>query len=459
MTLFLRDFLDYPGLDRMEMREEIFHCGGSWVRITMIYKIHLMAYGFSDDALWASGGCGLSQQSTAEEMLDLDEEKSVIKGVLHGMYGLTLILSRDGKLGIGPRAWSVRIWCGAGLGLGIHDPQKNELCGMEIARESGTRWSSDDSLGKRAPTMAVGRDGAPTMAVGRDGAPMMAVGRDGATMAIRCPTGDNASGDHIVFNMQQRSFSSFSFHQKRMDLTIPQGPRNRKAWPELGGTTARSVGSRVSNTRSQIQAYVFDVIRASVPKLLLDDVFEQKNEIAKAVEEELEKEMSAYDKLDKISKVHNEAMFLSRVVIGIAEVKNLRDKLSILYEQDRQVDNVISDIPRDGPRRPAKNTINWQGRLSLDSSPVSRLEMDDMSGRILFPLSSVGGRVKLKGKLGSVISEYDSFWEPSIDMQIQEPIAYSIEMLSKVEPSSLIREEEEDMRELKENYLLPTLHM
>ncbi|KAH0853684.1 hypothetical protein HID58_065693, partial [Brassica napus] len=34
-------------------------------------------------------------------------------------------------------------------------------------------------------------------------------------------------------------------------------------------------------------------IRASVPKLLLDDVFEQKNEIAKAVEEELEKAMSA----------------------------------------------------------------------------------------------------------------------------------------------------------------------
>uniref|UniRef100_M4D0W9 Band 7 domain-containing protein n=1 Tax=Brassica campestris TaxID=3711 RepID=M4D0W9_BRACM len=51
---------------------------------------------------------------------------------------------------------------------------------------------------------------------------------------------------------------------------------------------------KLSNTRSQIQAYVFDVIRASVPKMLLDDVFEQKNEIAKAVEEELEKAMSAY---------------------------------------------------------------------------------------------------------------------------------------------------------------------
>ncbi|XP_071737462.1 hypersensitive-induced response protein-like protein 1 [Rutidosis leptorrhynchoides] len=51
---------------------------------------------------------------------------------------------------------------------------------------------------------------------------------------------------------------------------------------------------RLSNTRSQIQAYVFDVIRAFVPKLNLDDTFEQKNEIAKAVEDELEKAMSAY---------------------------------------------------------------------------------------------------------------------------------------------------------------------
>jgi len=51
---------------------------------------------------------------------------------------------------------------------------------------------------------------------------------------------------------------------------------------------------RLSNTRTQIQAYVFDVIRATVPKLNLDDVFEQKNDIAKAVEKELEKAMSAY---------------------------------------------------------------------------------------------------------------------------------------------------------------------
>ncbi|CAA6674982.1 unnamed protein product [Spirodela intermedia] len=51
---------------------------------------------------------------------------------------------------------------------------------------------------------------------------------------------------------------------------------------------------KLSNTRNQIQAYVFDVIRASVPKLNLDDAFEQKNDIARAVEDELEKAMSNY---------------------------------------------------------------------------------------------------------------------------------------------------------------------
>ncbi|KAJ7970947.1 Hypersensitive-induced response protein 1-like [Quillaja saponaria] len=51
---------------------------------------------------------------------------------------------------------------------------------------------------------------------------------------------------------------------------------------------------RLTNTREQIQSYVFDVIRASVPKLELDVVFEQKNDIARAVEDELEKAMSAY---------------------------------------------------------------------------------------------------------------------------------------------------------------------
>jgi regulator of protease activity HflC (stomatin/prohibitin superfamily) len=50
----------------------------------------------------------------------------------------------------------------------------------------------------------------------------------------------------------------------------------------------------LQNPREQIQAYVFDVVRACVPRMILDEVFEQKDEIAKAVSEELEKVMGAY---------------------------------------------------------------------------------------------------------------------------------------------------------------------
>ncbi|XXG77812.1 hypothetical protein AAC387_Pa08g1891 [Persea americana] len=50
----------------------------------------------------------------------------------------------------------------------------------------------------------------------------------------------------------------------------------------------------LQNPKEQIQAYVFDVVRAHVPKMTLDEVFEQKNEVAKAVLDELEKVMRAY---------------------------------------------------------------------------------------------------------------------------------------------------------------------
>ncbi|CAI0547211.1 unnamed protein product [Linum tenue] len=50
----------------------------------------------------------------------------------------------------------------------------------------------------------------------------------------------------------------------------------------------------LANPQEQIQAYVFDVVRALVPRMPLDDLFEQKGEVAKSVLEELEKVMSAY---------------------------------------------------------------------------------------------------------------------------------------------------------------------
>eukprot|EP00250_Pteridium_aquilinum_P023911 c2791_g1_i1 orf=241-1107(-) len=58
--------------------------------------------------------------------------------------------------------------------------------------------------------------------------------------------------------------------------------------------TADDAFYELQNPKEQIQAYVFDVVRACVPKLTLDNLFEQKGEVAKAVSEELEKIMGAY---------------------------------------------------------------------------------------------------------------------------------------------------------------------
>ncbi len=51
---------------------------------------------------------------------------------------------------------------------------------------------------------------------------------------------------------------------------------------------------KLQNPEAQITSYVFDVVRARVPKLKLDDVFEKKDEIADAVKEELTEVMSDF---------------------------------------------------------------------------------------------------------------------------------------------------------------------
>jgi regulator of protease activity HflC (stomatin/prohibitin superfamily) len=51
---------------------------------------------------------------------------------------------------------------------------------------------------------------------------------------------------------------------------------------------------RLSNVREQVTSYVFDVVRARVPDLPLDDVFSKKDEIARAVKNELEDTMDDF---------------------------------------------------------------------------------------------------------------------------------------------------------------------
>lgn len=51
---------------------------------------------------------------------------------------------------------------------------------------------------------------------------------------------------------------------------------------------------KLDNPYTQITSYVFDVVRAEVPKLRLDDVFEKKDDIAIAVRNEVQEAMNTY---------------------------------------------------------------------------------------------------------------------------------------------------------------------
>lgn len=51
---------------------------------------------------------------------------------------------------------------------------------------------------------------------------------------------------------------------------------------------------KLQDPSQQIKAFVFDLVRAQVPKLILDDVFSKKDEIANAVQKELEKPMEEF---------------------------------------------------------------------------------------------------------------------------------------------------------------------
>ena len=51
---------------------------------------------------------------------------------------------------------------------------------------------------------------------------------------------------------------------------------------------------KLQNPHDQITAYIFDVVRAEVPKMILDDVFEKKDDIAIAIQRELKEAMLDY---------------------------------------------------------------------------------------------------------------------------------------------------------------------
>jgi len=56
----------------------------------------------------------------------------------------------------------------------------------------------------------------------------------------------------------------------------------------------KAAAYKLTNARDQIESYVFDVVRSSVPKIELDDVFETKDQISDSINSQLKTHMSNF---------------------------------------------------------------------------------------------------------------------------------------------------------------------
>lgn len=93
---------------------------------------------------------------------------------------------------------------------------------------------------------------------------------------------------------------------------------------------------KLDNPMSQITSYVFDVVRAEVPKLRLDDVFEKKDDIAIAVKGELQDAMNeyGYDIIKTLVTDIDPDVEVKQAMNRINAAE--RDKVSAQYQGDAQ---------------------------------------------------------------------------------------------------------------------------
>jgi len=83
----------------------------------------------------------------------------------------------------------------------------------------------------------------------------------------------------------------------------------------------------LADPRSQIEHYVYDVVRATVPRISLDELFETKDEIARTVKDELEKVMSSYgfEILQALVTDVDPAVKVKNAMNAIMEARRMKD--------------------------------------------------------------------------------------------------------------------------------------
>ena len=107
----------------------------------------------------------------------------------------------------------------------------------------------------------------------------------------------------------------------------------------------------------QITSYVFDVVRAEVPKLKLDDVFERKDDIAIAVKRELNEAMTTYG-----------YTIINTLVTDIDPDIQVKNAMNRINAADRE--KTAAEFDRAAPLNPVNDTklnrvVNYRERVIL----------------------------------------------------------------------------------------------
>ena len=96
---------------------------------------------------------------------------------------------------------------------------------------------------------------------------------------------------------------------------------------------------KLQNPTSQIRSYVFDVVRARVPQIKLDDVFEKKDEIADTVKSELDQVMDVFG-YNIVQALVTDIDPNEKVKASMNEI-NAAERLRIAAEQKGEAEKIL----------------------------------------------------------------------------------------------------------------------
>lgn len=99
---------------------------------------------------------------------------------------------------------------------------------------------------------------------------------------------------------------------------------------------------RLESPKAQINSYVFDTVRAEVPKMKLDEVFERKDDIAIAIKHELEEAMDSYG-YGIVKALVTDIDPDSQVKIAMNRINaSEREKIAAQYEADAEKIKIVA---------------------------------------------------------------------------------------------------------------------